>query len=137
MFNGILLTANLSSIDRRHGSRSGRCVCTDVAVTLAPTRAIVIVLDSVGIGELPDARAYGDQGSNTLGHIARAGAAGDSDAARARPRARGRDSADRADAGAPRGAVGRMAEASAGKDSVTGHWEMMGIVLDRAVPGIS
>ena len=95
------------------------------------SRAIIIVLDSVGIGELPDASAYGDQGSNTLGSIARAvplrvptlvslglhklvsGLNG---------------------GGAPRGAYGRMAEASAGKDSVTGHWEMMGIVLDRPFP---
>ena len=39
-------------------------------MTSAP-RAIVLVLDSVGIGELPDAAAYGDEGSNTLGHICR------------------------------------------------------------------
>jgi phosphopentomutase len=97
------------------------------------SRAIVIVLDSVGIGELPDAAAYGDEGSDTLGHIAqrvplelptlrslglgRVAAIGDPPAP--------------ADAPA---AVGRMAEASAGKDSVTGHWEMMGVVLDRPFP---
>jgi len=97
------------------------------------TRAIVIVMDSVGIGELPDAAAYGDQGSDTIGNIAKqvplklptlralglgrvANLGGDAPPAR------------------PRGAVGRMAEASAGKDSVTGHWEMMGIVLDRPFP---
>src|SRR5262245_28156898 len=96
-------------------------------------RAIVIVMDSVGIGELPDAGAYGDQGSNTVGNIARqvplrvptlrllgldrlVALGGDPPAA------------------APRAATGRMAEASAGKDSVTGHWEMMGIVLDRPFP---
>jgi phosphopentomutase len=96
-------------------------------------RAIVIVLDSVGIGELPDAASYGDQGSNTLAHIARQvplqiatlrslglarlvaiGEAPENDRSLA--------------------AYGRMAEASPGKDSVTGHWEMMGIVLDRAFP---
>jgi phosphopentomutase len=96
-------------------------------------RAIVIVLDSVGIGELPDASAYGDQGSNTLGNIAsrvplrvptlrslglrRVAAIGDN------PRY-----------DAVRGAAGRMAEASAGKDSVTGHWELMGIVLEHPFP---
>jgi phosphopentomutase len=96
------------------------------------TRVILIVLDSVGIGALPDAAAYGDEGSDTLGNIARQiplrvpalrslgldrlTALGGTQAARAR------------------GAYGRMAEASAGKDSVTGHWEMMGIVLDRAFP---
>jgi phosphopentomutase len=97
------------------------------------TRAIVLVLDSVGIGELPDAATYGDRGSNTLGNIARqvpleiptlrdlgldrVAAIGDRGAARP-----------------PRGAVGRMAEASAGKDSVTGHWELMGVVLEQPFP---
>jgi phosphopentomutase len=97
-------------------------------------RAIVLVLDSVGIGELPDAPAYGDEGSNTLGNIAR-------QVPLAVPtlRALGLDRLVEighagAAAAAPRAAIGRMAEASAGKDSVTGHWEMMGVVLDRAFP---
>jgi phosphopentomutase len=98
----------------------------------APARAILIVLDSVGIGELPDAAAYGDDGSDTLGHIAAA-------APLAIPtlRALGLEKVARigtGDASLPTGAYGRMAEASAGKDSVTGHWEMMGIVLDRPFP---
>jgi phosphopentomutase len=97
------------------------------------TRAIVIVLDSVGIGELPDAAAYGDSGSHTLGNVCR----------RVMPQLpvlaslglsaitplRGLDGAC-----APQGAFGRMAEASPGKDSVTGHWELMGLVLDRPFP---
>jgi len=96
------------------------------------TRAIVIVLDSVGIGELPDARAYGDTGSDTLGNIARR-------VPLAIPTLRslglGRVAAIGGPACAdPRAAAGRMAEASAGKDSVTGHWEMMGIVLDTPFP---
>jgi phosphopentomutase len=98
------------------------------------TRAIVIVLDGVGIGELPDAAAYGDEGSNTLGNIAR------------RVRLRlptlrtlglGRVAAlggSDADAGGRAAAVGRMRETSPGKDSVTGHWEMMGLVLARPFP---
>ncbi len=95
-------------------------------------RAIVIVMDSVGIGELPDAGAYGDRGSDTLGHIA-------SRVPLAVPalRSLGLDrvaSIGGAAATKVRGAYGRMAEASAGKDSVTGHWEMMGIVLDHAFP---
>ena len=101
-------------------------------------RVIVIVLDSVGIGELPDAGAYGDTGSNTLGNIA------------ARVplkvptlRTLGLGKLVKLDAGGtgppgradePVGAYGRMAEASPGKDSVTGHWEMMGVVLDRPFP---
>jgi phosphopentomutase len=97
-------------------------------------RAIVVVLDSAGIGELPDAADYGDQGSDTLGNIARAvplrvptlaslGLAALVPALDSRQAAR-----------TWRGAWGRMAESSAGKDSVTGHWEMMGIVLDRPFP---
>ncbi len=96
-------------------------------------------MDSVGIGELPDASAYGDEGSNTVGNIAKRIPLSvptlrslgldrlvDLGAAAGLPH-RGPD-------GAKAGAIGRMAEASKGKDSVTGHWEMMGIVLDRAFP---
>src|SRR4029077_16736652 len=96
-------------------------------------RVIVIVMDSVGIGEMPDAGTYGDEGSNTLGNIAR-------QIPLAIPTLRslglGRVAAIGADArhDTPGGAVGRMAEASAGKDSVTGHWEMMGIVLEHPFP---
>ena len=96
-------------------------------------RAIVIVLDSLGIGELPDAAAYGDEGSHTLGHICQA-----------RPltvphlEALGLGCITPLEhvppARDPGAAYGRMAERSPGKDSVTGHWEMMGIVLDRAFP---
>ncbi len=97
------------------------------------SRAIVIVLDSVGIGELPDAGTYGDRGSNTLGHIAgRIGLA--IPTLRSLGLGRVADIGGSAPPAAPPAAVGRMAEASAGKDSVTGHWEMMGIVLDRAFP---
>jgi len=97
------------------------------------TRAIVIVLDSVGIGELPDASVYGDAGSNTLGNIAR-------QIPLQLPVLRrlglGRVAAlgGSPPVNAPSAAVGRMAEASAGKDSVTGHWEMMGVVLSRPFP---
>jgi phosphopentomutase len=104
----------------------------DLGVFLTPSRVILIVLDSVGIGALPDAHLYGDEGSDTLGNIAR-------EVPLALPTLRslglgrvarlGAHAADGA-----RGAWGRMAERSAGKDSVTGHWEMMGIVLDRPFP---
>jgi phosphopentomutase len=96
-------------------------------------RAIVIVMDSVGIGEMPDADAYGDRGSNTLGNIARR-------VPLRVPtlRALGLDRLVSLGGSPPDGtaqaAIGRMAESSAGKDSVTGHWEMMGIVLDRPFP---
>src|SRR5690348_5846807 len=96
------------------------------------TRAILIVLDSVGAGELPDADKYGDRGSDTLGNLA----------ARiplAVPALRSLGLAKvarigRAPADGARGAFGRMAECSPGKDSVTGHWEIAGIVLPRAFP---
>jgi phosphopentomutase len=96
-------------------------------------RAIVIVLDSVGVGELPDAARYGDEGSNTLGHVAeRVPLSIPTLAGLGLPcilPLRGIPAPAR-----PRGAYGRMAERSAGKDSVTGHWELMGVVLDRAFP---
>jgi phosphopentomutase len=95
-------------------------------------RAIVIVLDSVGVGELPDADRYGDRGSNTLGNIAR-------HVPLRLPtlRSLGLDrivALGGAPPASPRAAIGRMQESSAGKDSVTGHWEMMGIVLDEPFP---
>jgi phosphopentomutase len=90
------------------------------------------VLDSVGCGELPDAGVYGDRGSDTLGNIARV-------VPLAIPNLRALGlhrvaAVGPPDAEAPRAAYGRMAESSAGKDSVTGHWEMMGVVLDRPFP---
>src|SRR5712664_3665415 len=96
-------------------------------------------MDSVGIGELPDASTYGDEGSNTLGNIAKQVALNVptlralgldrlvSDWCQTRVR-------HVSDTSLTPGAFGRMAEASPGKDSVTGHWELMGIVLDRPFP---
>jgi phosphopentomutase len=91
------------------------------------------VLDSVGVGELPDAASYGDEGSDTLGNTSRQvplrvptlnslGLSLIASIAGIEPPK------------APRGAFGRMAEASPGKDSVTGHWELAGLILDRAFP---
>jgi phosphopentomutase len=97
------------------------------------TRALVIVMDSVGIGELPDAHLYGDQGSNTLGNIARHVALKIPTLA-ACGLSRVVDLPGVPIANPPRGAFGRMAERSAGKDSVTGHWELMGIVIERPFP---
>ncbi|MGD9904886.1 MAG: phosphopentomutase [Vicinamibacterales bacterium] len=99
---------------------------------MAP-RAIVIVLDGVGAGALPDAADYGDEGSDTLGHVAASrplvvptlAGLGLGLAARL-PGVPVPDP--------PAAAWGRMAERSPGKDSVTGHWELMGLVLDRPFP---
>lgn len=98
-----------------------------------PDRVFLIVLDSVGIGELPDAAEYGDTGSDTVGNISRR-------VPLTLPtlRSLGLPLVAHVDGmtppSGPVGAYGRMAERSAGKDSVTGHWELTGIVLDRAFP---
>ncbi len=97
-------------------------------------RVIAIVLDSCGVGELPDAKAYGDEGSNTLGNLAKAvgglrlpnlerlglgkiipivGVRGDI---------------------AALGAYGKMGALSAGKDSTNGHWELMGVSVSQPLP---
>src|SRR3974377_2286960 len=96
-------------------------------------RVIWIVLDSVGIGEMPDAAAYGDEGSDTLGNIARVRGLRLPHLARLglgdiKPRA------GIAAAARPEAAFGRCRLASPGKDTTTGHWEMAGIHLDRPFP---
>jgi phosphopentomutase len=102
-------------------------------MTSLPDRVFLTVLDSVGVGELPDADVYGDRGSDTLGNLSR----------RIRLhlptlRSLGLPRVARvegmAPVQAPLGAFGRMAERSPGKDSVTGHWEIAGVVLDRPFP---
>jgi phosphopentomutase len=96
-------------------------------------RVIWIVLDSVGIGELPDAADYGDVGRTTLGHIAesralalpnllRLGLANIAPLAHLPPTS------------SPIGAYGKGATHSPGKDTTTGHWEMAGVWLDQAFP---
>ena len=97
-------------------------------------RACVIVLDAVGAGELPDAHEYGDEGSDTLGNVAKAvggldlpnleqlGLGNVEDLQGCPPMA-----------GAP-AVAGRLFERSKGKDTTTGHWELMGIVTPVAMP---
>jgi phosphopentomutase len=97
-------------------------------------RVLVLVCDSFGVGDAPDADSYGDRGSNTLGNAAKA--AGGIDAPNLGALGLGTltDIAGvppRADAGSARG---RLTERSAGKDTTTGHWEMAGIVLDTPFP---
>ncbi|MBN4094304.1 MULTISPECIES: phosphopentomutase [unclassified Methylobacterium] len=110
-------------------------------------RALIIVLDSVGIGGAPDADTYGDAGSDTLGHIAERCTEGRGDRAglRAGPLrlphlaelglglaaagASGRIPPHLAPAGPPRGAYGHAVETAAGKDTPSGHWEIAGLPL--------
>jgi phosphopentomutase len=95
-------------------------------------RVFLIVLDSLGAGALPDAAAYGDEGANTLGHIAerlgglelpvlqRLGLGNILPLAGVLP------------AAMPQASWGRMAERSQGKDTIAGHWELMGVVVEKA-----
>jgi phosphopentomutase len=97
-------------------------------------RACVIVLDAVGAGELPDADQYGDTGSNTLGNVAKA--VGGLDLPNME--ALGLGNVEPLEGcppqpGAP-AVAGRLLERSKGKDTTTGHWEMMGIVTAQAFP---
>ncbi len=94
-------------------------------------RIVLLVMDSVGCGELPDAKAYGDEGSDTLGNTSRVvggmtlpylqkyGIGNLTTILGVPPAIR------------PAGAFGKMVEASAGKDTTTGHWEMAGLRVER------
>jgi phosphopentomutase len=91
------------------------------------SRAIVLVCDSLGVGELPDAKDFGDEGSNTLGHVL------DSQHPNLPTLTRLgllHTLPMPATAGNATAAYGRMAEVSAGKDTTTGHWEMMGLIVE-------
>ena len=99
---------------------------------------VSIVLDGAGVGDAPDAEAYGDAGSDTLGHVCE----------RERPHLpnlqtlglgnaaalSGRALAGVASEAEPQGAWGRMTERAAGKDSTTGHWALAGLVLETPFP---
>ena len=97
-------------------------------------RAILVVLDGVGAGANPDAHAYGDDGASSLEHCAQAvgGLAlpnlGRVGLGNITPILGTPPTSDAS------GAYGRMAEAGAGKDSTTGHWEMTGVILQKPLP---
>ncbi|MGI5879273.1 MAG: phosphopentomutase [Syntrophomonadaceae bacterium] len=97
-------------------------------------RVILIVLDSVGIGEMPDSCKYGDEGCNTLVNTARA--VGGLKTPNLQQLGIGNITLIDGIAAveSPQAAYGKMKEQSAGKDTTTGHWEMMGIILDRPFP---
>jgi NAD(P)-dependent dehydrogenase (short-subunit alcohol dehydrogenase family) len=98
------------------------------------SRACVIVLDAVGVGDLPDADRFGTAGSNTLGHVAEA--VGGLELSALQQLGLGNvlplaGCPPRADAPA---VWGRLVERSLGMDTTTGHWEMMGIITERPFP---
>jgi phosphopentomutase len=97
-------------------------------------RVALVVCDSFGVGEAPDAADYGDAGSNTLGHVAEA--VGGLDAPNLARLGLGlvTEMKGLPAAAAAGTAHGRQRELSAGKDTTTGHWELAGIVLDRPFP---
>ena len=97
-------------------------------------RACVIVLDAVGAGALPDAADYGDEGSDTLGNVARAVGGLDLPSLEAL----GLGNVEPLEGcppqpGAP-AVAGRLTERSKGKDTTTGHWELMGVVTPQPMP---
>ena len=97
-------------------------------------RAIVIVLDSLGVGALPDAADFGDAGSNTLGHILEAYPQLNIPNMRALGLGRVMGAQDAVVSGA---GYGKMAEQSRGKDTTTGHWEMSGVILQQPFPFVN
>ncbi|SEF82806.1 phosphopentomutase [Caloramator fervidus] len=97
-------------------------------------RVVLIVMDSVGIGELPDAHLYNDQGSDTIGNISKVLGGlhlpnmqklglGNIDGIK------GIEAVEE-----PEGCFGRSLEMSKGKDTTTGHWEIAGLILDKPFP---
>ena len=97
-------------------------------------RACVIVVDGVGVGELPDAATYGDEGSNTLGNVAHV--AGGLDLPNLEALGLGNVielEGCPPQPGAP-ALAGRLVERSKGKDTMSGHWELMGVVSREAPP---
>jgi len=97
-------------------------------------RAAIIVLDGLGIGEAHDARAYGDEGSDTLGNVARAGAGLRLPELAALGLGHCASLPGMARSGSPRAAYGSCEPASPGKDSTTGHWEICGLLLAAPFP---
>ena len=91
-------------------------------------RVILIVLDSLGVGELADAAAYGDSGSNTLGHIIREYP--EFDIPNLRKLGFGNIDGVNMSIDEPLGAYGKLRELSKGKDTITGHWEIAGLRTD-------
>ena len=101
---------------------------------VAVKRIFIILLDGVGAGEAPDAESYGDVGSNSLGNTARV--IGGISLPNMERLGIGHITPMQgvSSTNTPAGAYGKMQPKSAGKDSISGHWELMGIYLDQPFP---
>ena len=97
-------------------------------------RVLLVVLDSCGCGELPDAKKYGDEGANTLGNMSMKVGGMTLPNLMAYGLGHLTTILGVPPVAAPKGAFGKMKEASAGKDTTTGHWEMAGLQVDKAFP---
>ncbi|MCB9513758.1 MAG: phosphopentomutase [Candidatus Latescibacteria bacterium] len=97
-------------------------------------RVFLIILDGLGVGDLPDSREFGDHGRNTLANLAEAVGGVSLPTLEGLGLGRVQPFAGMDAARPVRGAYGRMAEKSRGKDSTTGHWELMGLVLEQPFP---
>ena len=94
-------------------------------------RAILVVLDSVGVGELQDAKSYGDEGSHTLDHVYKACNGLEIKELEKLGLGNIEGVNEPKKCSKPVGAYGRCKEASKGKDTVTGHWEIAGVILEK------
>ncbi|MFH2052395.1 MAG: phosphopentomutase [bacterium] len=97
-------------------------------------RAVLIVLDGMGVGLAPDAAEYGDEGSDTLGNMARAVGGVETPNLASLGLGNIHPIKGVEPAAAPGAWYGRLQEVSAGKDSTTGHWELMGLEIPRPFP---
>jgi phosphopentomutase len=94
-------------------------------------RFVILVIDSCGAGALPDAAAYGDEGANTLANTARRVGGLHLPTLQSWGLGNLTEIAGCPPSGVPRASFGTMAELSHGKDTTTGHWEMVGVVLEK------
>lgn len=101
---------------------------------MAERRVIIVVLDGVGAGEMPDAANYGDVGSNTLANTAKAVGGLKLPTMESLGLGCITPISGVPPTDSPRGAYGKLQEASPGKDTITGHWEIAGVVLPAPMP---
>lgn len=117
----------------RRVSTGGKGLVSAGESAMNARRAFVLVIDACGIGALPDAAAYGDEGTNTLAHLAEA--VGGLELPTLTSLGLGSIAPLAGVAPAPAPAIhGRLHALGPGKDSTAGHWELMGVVLDRPLP---